>query len=220
MFTGLVEELGVITNVSKGSKSSVLTIKATKVIEDVKIGDSISTNGVCLTVINFTKDTFKVDVMPETINRSNLRHLGPGSIVNLERALRLGDRLGGHMVSGHIDGLGMVTAIEKDDNAVWFTLSAEPSILKYIIEKGSVALDGISLTVASTNHKEFRVSIIPHTHAVTTLAQRKIGDYINVECDAFGKYVERITSFNSEHLGESKKKSMMDMEFLKNNGFI
>ncbi|HAS72779.1 MAG TPA: riboflavin synthase [Clostridiales bacterium UBA8960] len=219
MFTGLVEELGSIISVSKGSKSSVLTIKAAKVLEDVKIGDSISTNGVCLTVTHFTKDAFTVDVMPETIERSNLKFVRPGSIVNLERALRIGDRLGGHLVSGHIDGLGTVVSIEKDDNAVWYTLSASPTILKYIIEKGSVALDGISLTVASADFQQFKVSIIPHTHAVTTLAQRRVGDQINVECDAFGKYVERISAFSSTEQESTKKQSKIDIDFLKNNGF-
>lgn len=219
MFTGLIEELGSIQSVSKGSKSSILTIKADKVLEDVKIGDSISTNGVCLTVTHFTKDTFTVDVMPETVERSNLKFVKTGSIVNLERALRVGDRLGGHMVSGHIDGLGTVVTIEKDDNAVWYTISAAPSILKYIIEKGSVALDGISLTVAAADFNQFKVSIIPHTHAVTTLAQRKVGDLINVECDAFGKYVERISAFGSINVSQPSSQSKIDIDFLKNNGF-
>lgn len=220
MFTGLIEELGTVLSVSKGTKSSVLVIKAKKVLEDVKIGDSISTNGVCLTVTDFTKDTFTVDVMPETIQRSNLKYANSGSIVNLERALRMGDRLGGHMVSGHIDGHCKVIAIEKDDNAVWYTLEAPPSILKYIIEKGSVALDGISLTVASCDLRQFKVSIIPHTHAVTTLSQRRIGDLINVECDAFGKYVERISVFENASVESSHRTSGIDMAFLKNNGFL
>lgn len=220
MFTGLVEELGTILSVSKGSKSSVLIVKARKVLEDVKIGDSISTNGVCLTVTDFTKDSFMVDVMPETIQRSNLKDLKSGSIVNLERALRVGDRLGGHMVSGHIDGLGTVISIERDDNAVWYTIEASPGILKYIIEKGSVALDGISLTVAKCDMRQFKVSIIPHTHSVTTLAQRKVGDQINIECDAFGKYVERIATFGNTDSSIQNGSSEIDLDFLRKNGFL
>ena len=220
MFTGLVEELGTILSVSSGSKSSVLIVKANKVLEDVKIGDSISTNGVCLTVTHFTKDSFTVDVMPETIQRSNLKYVKSGSIVNLERALRVGDRLGGHMVSGHIDGLGTVKSIKRDDNAIWYTIEAAPCILKYIIEKGSVALDGISLTVAMCDMGQFKVSIIPHTHSVTTLAQRKIGDQINVECDAFGKYVERISAFGNIDNRMQNDTSKIDMDFLRNNGFL
>lgn len=220
MFTGLIEELGTILSVASGTKSSVLIVKANKVLEDVKIGDSISTNGVCLTVTHFTKDSFTVDVMPETIQRSNLKYVKSGSIVNLERALRVGDRLGGHMVSGHIDGLGTVKSIERDDNAIWYTIEAAPSILKYIIEKGSVALDGISLTVAMCDMKQFKVSIIPHTHSVTTLAQRKVGDQINVECDAFGKYVERISAFGNVDNSMENDTSKINMDFLRNNGFL
>lgn len=214
MFTGLIEELGTIAAIQNGAKSSILTIKAHEVLKDIKLGDSIATNGVCLTVTSFSSTSFSVDVMPETLRRSNLGQLKVGSIVNLERALRLGDRLGGHMVSGHIDGLGTITHLEKDDNAIWYTLSAAPSILKYIIEKGSVALDGISLTVAAVDHHTFRVSIIPHTLAMTSLKSKHVGDAINIECDAFGKYVERITQFN-----EPAKKQTLDLAFLKEHGF-
>lgn len=214
MFTGLIEELGTIAAIQNGAKSSILTIKAHEVLKDVKLGDSIATNGVCLTVTSFSSTSFSVDVMPETLRRSNLGQLKVGSIVNLERALRLGDRLGGHMVSGHIDGIGTITHLEKDDNAIWYTLSAAPSILKYIIEKGSVALDGISLTVAAVDQHTFRVSIIPHTLAMTSLKSKHVGDAINIECDAFGKYVERITQFN-----EPAKKQTLDLAFLKEHGF-
>jgi riboflavin synthase len=228
MFTGLVEEIGTIVSISKGLKASTLTIGANYVLADVKVGDSISTNGVCLTVTQFSKSQFSVDVMPETMNRSNFASAKTGMKVNLERALRMGDRLGGHMVSGHIDGTGKIVAIDKDENATWYTLSAPASIMKYIIEKGSVALDGISLTVAAVDFESFKVSIIPHTRAMTTLDARKVGDIINIECDAFGKYVERITAFNQvsqgqeheqEH-GNAKTKSKLDMAFLEQNGFL
>lgn len=219
MFTGLVEEIGTILSISKGLKASTLTIGANVVLADVKIGDSISTNGVCLTVTQFNKNGFTVDVMPETMNRSNLASAKPGMKVNLERALRMGDRLGGHMVSGHIDGTGNILAIEKDENATWYTLSAPASILKYIIEKGSVALDGISLTVAAATYETFKVSIIPHTRSMTTLDARAVGDQINIECDAFGKYVERITAFNQASQ-EKAQHSKLDRAFLEQNGFL
>lgn len=226
MFTGLVEEIGTILSISKGLKASTLTIGANYVLTDVKVGDSISTNGVCLTVTQFSKRGFTVDVMPETMDRSNFASAKSGMKVNLERALRMGDRLGGHMVSGHIDGIGKILAIDKDENATWYTLSAPSNIMKYIIEKGSVALDGISLTVAAVDFETFKVSIIPHTRAMTTLDARKVGDIINIECDAFGKYVERITAFNQitqgqdHEQGNSKAKSKLDMAFLEQNGFL
>ena len=225
MFTGLIEELGTVMGKTEGGRSSKLTIKASKVLEGVQIGDSISTNGVCLTVTHFTKEQFTVDVMPETMMRSNLKDVKAGTSVNLERALRLGDRLGGHMVSGHIDGQGTITSIAKDENAYWFQISASPSILKYIIEKGSVALDGISLTVAAVDFESFKVSIIPHTLKKTSLDKRKVGDAINIECDAFGKYVERIAAFatiEDTGVGASQvtnKSSKLDLNFLSEHGF-
>lgn len=216
MFTGLIEEVGQIKDIKKGEKSSKLTIEAYRVLEDVKLGDSISTNGVCLTVVDFSSNSFTVDVMPETFIRSNLKDLSKGKKVNLERALRLGDRLGGHLVSGHIDGTGSITDIKKDENATVITIKASPSIMKYIIEKGSIAIDGISLTVAYVDLEKFKVSIIPHTKDETTLTDMNVGEIINLECDMFGKYVERLTMFNSKHTDSSR----LDMEFLKENGFL
>lgn len=215
MFTGLVEEIGSIENIIKGAKSAQITIHAGKVIENTNLGDSISTNGVCLTVVNLTKNTFTVDVMPETMRRSNLKNLKHGSKVNLERALKLGDRLGGHIVSGHIDGVGIIKAIEEEDNATWVTVEASADILKYIIEKGSISIDGTSLTVAYVDFTCFKVSIIPMTRDETTLLSKKIGEEVNLECDMIGKYVERLTIFNQKE----SKKSAIDMNFLKNNGF-
>lgn len=214
MFTGLVEEIGTIENIIKGAKSAQITINASKVLEDVKLGDSISTNGVCLTVVNFTKNSFTVDVMPETMRRSNLKNLKHGSRVNLERALRLGDRLGGHIVSGHIDGVGFIKSVEEEDNATWVTIESSGDILKYIIEKGSIAIDGTSLTVAYVDNINFKVSIIPMTRDETTLLSKKVGEEVNLECDMVGKYIERLTMFKQE-----EKKSSISMEFLKENGF-
>ena len=163
MFTGLVEEIGTIDSISKSEKSAKITIKAEKVLEDVKLGDSICTNGVCLTVVSFDSHKFTVDVMAESMRRSNLKNLSKGDEVNLERALRLGDRLGGHIVSGHIDGTGKIEDYTREDNAVWITVSAPPELLRYIIQKGSIAIDGVSLTVAYADGEVFKVSIIPHT---------------------------------------------------------
>jgi len=215
MFTGLVEEIGKVENVIKGAKSAQITISADKVLEDAKLGDSISTNGVCLTVISFTKSSFTVDVMPETMRRSNLKNLKHGSRVNLERALRLGDRLGGHIVSGHIDGVGFIKSVEEEDNATWVTIESSEDILKYIIEKGSIAIDGTSLTVAYVDYTTFKVSIIPLTRDETTLLTKKVGEEVNLECDMVGKYIERLTMFKQEE----KPKKSIGMEFLRDNGF-
>lgn len=215
MFTGLIEEIGVLNAIVKGAKSARLTIGANKVLKGIKHGDSISTNGVCLTVVSFSDKSFTVDVMPETMRRSNLGSLMPGSRVNLERALRLGDRLGGHMVSGHIDGVGQIKAIEEEDNATWVTIEADQKLLKYIIEKGSIAVDGTSLTVAYADKEIFKVSIIPLTRDETTLLSKKIGEEVNLECDMVGKYIERLAMFCSD----SNIQSKIDMDFLRENGF-
>ncbi len=216
MFTGLVEEVGVIESINKGPKSATIAIRAKEVLGDVKLGDSIATNGVCLTVTSFTSDGFEVDVMAETMRRSNLGNLSPGDKVNLERSLRLGDRLGGHIVSGHIDGTGTIEGFRQEDNATWVSINASPDILKYIINKGSIAVDGISLTVAYLDNECFKVSIIPHTDEVTTLLEKNIGDQVNLEVDMIGKYIERFLSLKEDNPPESN----IDMEFLGEHGFL
>lgn len=216
MFTGLVEEVGTIQAITRSTKSAKITIKASIVLEGVKLGDSISTNGVCLTVTDFSTSHFTVDVMAETMRRSNLKNLSSGDEINLERALRLGDRLGGHMVSGHIDGVGIISKYENEDNAVWITIRTSPEILKYIVEKGSIAIDGVSLTVAYVDDASFKVSIIPHTKDVTTLLRRKIGSEINLECDMVGKYIEKLI-FAKE---QTTMKKGIDLNFLNENGFM
>jgi riboflavin synthase len=215
VFTGLIEEIGILKEIHKGAKSAQLSISANKVLQDIKLGDSICTNGVCLTVIRFSNNSVTVDVMPETMRRSNLKNLKPGSKMNLERALKLGDRLGGHIVSGHIDGVGVVGAIEEEDNATWVTIEAVSEIMKYIIEKGSIAIDGTSLTVAYVDDHAFKVSIIPLTRDETTLLSKKTGDEVNLECDMVGKYIERFTMFNKG----SNSPNEINMDFLKENGF-
>lgn len=212
MFTGIIEELGTISSINRTAASAVLTISASLVLEDVQLGDSIAVNGVCLTVTSFTATSFTADVMHETLNRSSLGALRSGSKVNLERAMSAGGRFGGHIVSGHIDGTGKITDIKKDDNAVWYTIAASPEILHYIVEKGSIAIDGISLTVAYVDNRCFKVSIIPHTSANTTLALRKTGDTVNLENDCIGKYVEKL-------LQPYQKTGNITREFLLQNGF-
>ena len=192
MFTGIVEEIGKIQNVKKNVKSSVLTIEGNKIFEDINIGDSISVNGVCLTVTTFSNNTFTADVMNETISRSSLGQLKNGSSVNLERAISANGRFGGHIVSGHIDGIGKIIKIEKDDNSIWYTIAVKDNLMKYIVEKGSIAIDGISLTIAKVAVNDFSISIIPHTVQETILSHRSVGDIVNIENDVIGKYVEKL----------------------------
>lgn len=215
MFTGIIEEIGIIKGINRGAESASITIGARKILDDVKLGDSIATNGVCLTVTHFTKDSFTVDVMPETMRRSSLNNLSIGSRVNLERALRLSDRLGGHIVSGHIDGTGVIKEFKREDNAVWISIEADMEILKYIIHKGSIAIDGVSLTVAYVDNNMFKVSIIPHTGEETTFLSKKTGDKVNLECDLIGKYVEKLLGFSAKE----ESKSSLDLNFLSQHGF-
>ena len=222
MFTGLVEEVGTLQGVQKGARSAVLTIGARKVLEGTKVGDSIMTNGVCLTITNLGATYFTADVMSETLRRSALGELSPGSPVNLERAMAADGRFGGHMVSGHIDGTGTVTNLRQDDNAVWYTIAAGLELLRYIVEKGSIAIDGISLTVAAVDDKSFQVSVIPHTRAVTALSSKTIGSTVNLECDVIGKYVEKLLGPYGGQMqtGESPtEKTGITEAFLRENGF-
>lgn len=216
MFTGIVEEMGKIVRVEKGAKSSRLTVSGDKIFSDLKLGDSVATNGVCLTVTSFSKGIFTADVMNETLKRSNLGELRQGSMVNLERAMIANGRFGGHIVSGHIDGTGVITKIEQDDIAVWYTIRADRKIMKYIIEKGSVAIDGISLTIAKVTDNDFSVSLIPHTAKETVLGYKKTGDTVNLENDVVGKYIEHFLSFKEE---PETKSSGITKEFLLKSGF-
>ncbi len=215
MFTGIIEEIGTVRGIKRGNRSVVLEVQAKKILEDLKVGDSIATNGVCLTVISFANGSFCADVMPETMQRSNLGELHVGDRVNLERALSLNGRLGGHIVSGHVDGLGKITGKEKDENAIWITISAPSELLRYIVDKGSITIDGISLTVVSVTDSEFTVSIIPHTQEETTLVKKKIGDTVNLENDVIAKYVEKLMRPASP----AEPKSGLTLDFLLANGF-
>lgn len=215
MFTGIVEEMGVVKSVQHGAVSSFIEIKAETVLSDAHIGDSIAVNGVCLTVTDITPDSFRADVMNETLSRSSLGILRQGNCVNLERAMSANGRFGGHIVSGHIDGTGTITDIKKDGIAVWYTITSPPEILRYIVEKGSVAIDGISLTVADVSDSYFKISVIPHTAEQTVLGYKKSGDTVNIENDIIGKYVEKLMGYNTD----KSRKSRITMDFLAENGF-
>ena len=215
MFTGIVEEVGKIKKIERNTVSAKLSIEADKVLQEVKEGDSIAVNGICLTVTSFTKNSFTADVMHETMNRTTLGKLKENSPVNLERALSVMGRFGGHMVSGHIDGRGKIVGIEKDDNAVLFTIETTEKILRYIVEKGSIAINGISLTVARVDRKSFTVSVIPHTLRVTSLGSFQKGDEVNLENDIVGKYIEKLLGLSCPE----KKESTLTMDFLIKNGF-
>ena len=216
MFTGIVEEVGKIRTVLSGQKSGQIAIKASKVLEDARVGDSIAVNGVCLTVTSLQSDGFTADVMPETLRRTNLGHLSTGDGVNLERAMSAQGRFGGHIVAGHIDGTGRITQMRREENAVWVRIQAEKDILDLIVEKGSITIDGISLTVAALGQEDFQVSVIPHTGDETTLLRKRAGDLVNLENDMIGKYVQRLLGQTSV---KDEKKSKITMEFLMENGF-
>ena len=219
MFTGIIEEVGTLLATRKASKSESLTIEAPYVLQDAKVGDSIAVNGICLTATSISGNTFTADVMAETMRRTSLGTLHTGSKVNLERAMAAGGRFGGHIVSGHIDGTGTIANMEREENAVWVTIETTPQIMKYIIEKGSIAIDGISLTVAKVTAQDFSVSIIPHTAAQTTLSQRKVGDIVNLENDVIGKYVEKLLRPAEAPTKPETKDSSITMDFLEKYGF-
>ena len=223
MFTGIIEEIGEIAGVKRGQVSSRLAIRGKKIFSDLKLGDSVAVNGVCLTATSISGDIFEADVMAETLRRTNLGGFSNGTRVNLERAMAAGGRFGGHIVSGHIDGTGRVSSLVREENAGWVRIDAEDKILRYIIEKGSIAIDGISLTVAETGPGYFKVSIIPHTGEETTLLRRRPGDIVNLENDVVGKYVERLLNFsagNGEAFGQKAKAGGIDLNLLSENGFL
>lgn len=216
MFTGIIEEIGTVTAIKKSALESRLTISAERIFSDLKTGDSVAVNGVCLTASVISGNTFTADVMNETFSRTSLAALSSGSHVNLERAMAADGRFGGHIVAGHVDGTGIIKDIRKDGNAVWFIIGASPEVLKYIVEKGSVAIDGISLTVAEVTKNNFSVSTIPHTLSQTILAEKKTGDAVNLENDIIGKYVERLMGFTKENKTD---KGRVTLELLARNGY-
>lgn len=216
MFTGLVAELGHLRQITFGADSARLNIAASHILTDLALGASIAVNGVCLTVVRFGKDYFEADVMAETLAKTNLGRLCPGDKVNLEPALRLGERLGGHLVSGHIDGVGLISGQEKKDIALVVEIEAPKEVLRYLVPKGSVAIDGISLTVVECRPSAFTVSLIPHTAKVTTLGYKTVGHQVNLEADMIAKYVERLLAPHKDRAGGSK----LTMEYLAQHGFL
>lgn len=222
MFTGIIEEIGYVRHVISGSLSGEIQIDAGKVLEGTKIGDSIAVNGVCLTVTRLLRDGFTADVMPETLRRTNLGKLGSGDPVNLERAMAADGRFGGHIVSGHIDGTGTVSRMQPEGNAILVTIRTVPEILELIVEKGSIAIDGISLTVAAAWDDSFQVSVIPHTGEETILLKKKVGQTVNLENDIIGKYVQKLigrTERNDSTGRHKQPESRITMEFLAEHGF-
>ncbi|AZB43398.1 riboflavin synthase [Bacillus sp. FJAT-42376] len=215
MFTGIVEELGTVERIASGGRLMSYTIKASLILEDVKLGDSISVNGVCLTVTSFTKHQFTVDVMPETVKSSSIREWKRGTMVNLERAMGANGRFGGHMVSGHIDGTGVILSKKQDQNAVYFEINTSVDITDNLVMKGSIAVDGISLTIFGLEDGKVKVSIIPHTLSETVLGSKEAGDIVNVECDIIGKYVRKFTSASNRDSSHAP----ISESFLERHGF-
>ncbi len=225
MFTGIIEEVGTVMSVKSSANAMKLTIRAPKVTQDINMGDSIAVNGICLTACGLGRESFTVDVMGETLSRTSLKGSRCGSHVNLERALTLNGRLGGHIVSGHIDGTGTVTAIKNDDIARLITISAPQAVMDLIVEKGSVAVDGISLTVASVSSGDFTVSVIPHTMDNTILTEKTPGDTVNLENDCIGKYVRKLMELSEHEMQDTAArrcsgKSRVTAGFLTENGFF
>ncbi|MDO5591049.1 MAG: riboflavin synthase [Lachnospiraceae bacterium] len=216
MFTGIVEETGAIKSLRISGTSGKIALRANKVLEGTKIGDSIAVNGVCLTVVSLEQDGFTADVMAETVRRTNLGQTKIGDKVNLECAMAADGRFGGHIVSGHIDGTGTIAELRKEENAVWVKITTPPEILELIVEKGSICIDGISLTVADVGETYFQVSVIPHTGEETTLLKKKAGDLVNLENDIVGKYIKK---FLVRPEKEEKKTSTLTMELLQEYDF-
>ncbi|MBE7896480.1 riboflavin synthase [Paenibacillus polymyxa] len=220
MFTGLVEEVGRIQSISKSGEAMVLGISGSVVLDDLKIGDSVSVNGVCLTAIQIGTKDFKVDVMPETFRSSNLRELRSGSRVNLERAMAASGRFGGHIVQGHVDGTGTIRGVTSEQNAVVFEVEpSDQALFKYVLLKGSITIDGISLTVAQRTRNSFAVSIIPHTLAETALQAKREGDTVNIECDILGKYVEQLLHYRGSASTERADQAPLSLDYLAKHGF-
>ena len=212
MFTGIIEEVGEIQSIKKGANSAVITIKASTVLGDLHLGDSVALNGVCLTAVSIGKNNYSVDVMHETLNRSALIQLSLGQHVNLERAMPANGRFGGHIVSGHIDGTAKVIALSRNRESFDLEIELSENELRYVIRKGSICVNGISLTIAEISGKRIKIAVIPHTYECTALSELKNGDYVNIEVDIMAKYIEKF-------LSTSDNRSRINMDFLQRNGF-
>lgn len=217
MFSGIVEEIGAITVLKNTLDGVKLTVLASTVMGDLKIGDSVSVNGICLTVVSKTERDFSVEVSPETLSVTTLGSFSVGMPVNLERAMRLNERIGGHLVAGHVDGVGVIRSRQQDANAILLAIEAPQNILRYCVAKGSITVDGISLTINDVNEKGFSVAIIPHTAKVTTLGLKQVNDSVNLESDLIGKYVERLLQERSQL---PKTTAVIDKDYLQKRGLI
>lgn len=220
MFTGIIQEMGIVKEINLSGKVNRLKIQCEKVLKDIEIGDSISVNGVCLTVSQLGQNWFMTDIMPETLRRTSLSLLRINDQVNLEPSLRIGDKLGGHLVTGHIDGTGIIKRIEVEQSAIWIIIEVPEYIMKYLVMKGSVAVEGVSLTVAYLEGNCFGVSLIPTTCNMTTLGRKKVNDRVNIECDIIAKYVEQMIKFRDKPEVEYKCSNRIDLDFLQRNGFV
>lgn len=216
MFTGIIEEVGSLRQVNQGNEHYQLTISASKILGDVNIGDSIAVNGICLTVTTFTSSQFQVDVMPETLKATGLEHVAIGSKVNLERAMSANGRFGGHFMSGHVDGMGKIKNIIPRHNAVYYEIEISPELIKYLAPKGSVGIDGVSLTVVDVKATQFSVSLIPHTVQETIFQYKHSGDIVNIECDMLAKYVDRLLQQRSD----SHQAHGVTLDKLEDNGYV
>ncbi len=221
MFTGIIESFGTIKQIRASGEGKILSVGCDLDLSETRIGDSIAVNGACLTAVSLEKNGFSVDMAPETISRTTFRQMGPGTRVNIERALKLSGRIDGHLVSGHIDGTGVISSIVKNSNAVIITVEVGDSLAADLIEKGSIAIDGISLTINRCSGSDFEVSIIPHTAQITTIGLKKTGDMVNIETDMIGKYVKKILMGNvSKNDALSGGRKDISMELLGKNGFL
>lgn len=219
MFTGLIEEIGRVKFIRHHGQHFKLSIYADLVLQDVQLGDSIAINGVCLTVTEFSAYEFTVDVMPETQSATNISQLKPNDNVNLERALSASGRLGGHIVTGHVDTVGKVASISKQENAIIITIKFDSEFNRYLVKKGSITVDGISLTVFDVKETTFSLSIIPHSASHTTLGTKQVGDQVNLEFDILAKYTEKLLFNRAEQSHEQVKQSGLTVETLKKYGF-
>ncbi|PEE41947.1 riboflavin synthase [Bacillus pseudomycoides] len=214
MFTGIVEELGTVSNIRQSGEAMKLTIAANTILSDVKLGDSIAVNGICLTVTSFTASSFTVDAMPETVRATSLRMLGTSSKVNLERAMAANGRFGGHFVTGHIDGIGTILNKKQHYNAIYYKIGIPDDLLRYCLQKGSIAVDGTSLTIFGIDESSITISLIPHTVSESIIGKKAAGDIVNIECDMIGKYIERFIS------QPTKRSTSVTESFLQENGFL
>jgi len=221
VFTGIIESFGTIKRIESNGKGKILHIGCDLDLSQSKIGDSIAVNGACLTAVSLGKYDFKVDMAPETVNRTTFKQMSPGKRVNIERALKLSDRIDGHLVSGHIDGTGIISSVKRDSNAVIISVKVDRSLVADMIEKGSVAIDGISLTINQCSDTDFQVSVIPHTADITTIGLKQVGDEVNIETDMLGKYVRKILMGGGlKNDAEKTRSSDISMALLAKNGFL